>query len=49
MEYTYAELAKYADQGRQMGIFADQVPVPDESSTVDCLLGLTGRDPNWTP
>ena len=28
------------------GMFADPVPVPDDASTLDKLIGLTGRNPN---
>jgi uncharacterized protein (TIGR03086 family) len=34
---------------RQYKGFADPVPVADDAPTVDRLLGLSGRDPGWTP
>lgn len=31
------------------GLFGPPVPVPDDASRLDQLLGLTGRDPAWRP
>ncbi len=44
---VHQEVEKTAEQGREMGIYAERVPVPDTASVLDRLLGLTGRDPNW--
>lgn len=46
---VHQEVEKTAEQGRQMGIYAERVPVPDTASVLDRILGLTGRDPTWTP
>jgi uncharacterized protein (TIGR03086 family) len=47
LEFVHAEVAKTADQGREMGIYGPAVPVPADASTVDRIVGLTGRDPGW--
>ncbi|SHM86626.1 TIGR03086 family metal-binding protein [Cryptosporangium aurantiacum] len=41
--------AATAEQGRQMGIYGPEVPVPADAPWLDRLLGLTGRDPAWKP
>ncbi|MBA3417556.1 MAG: TIGR03086 family protein [Geodermatophilaceae bacterium] len=45
----YQEVAKTAEQGRDMGVYGERVQVPDTASVLDRILGLTGRNPNWTP
>jgi uncharacterized protein (TIGR03086 family) len=49
LDQLYDEVAKNAGQGREMGVFGPEVPVPDSAPTLDRVLGLTGRDPAWTP
>ncbi|GLY70750.1 TIGR03086 family metal-binding protein [Amycolatopsis taiwanensis] len=49
LEYALEELAKTAEQGREMGMFAPEVAVPPSSPALDRLLALTGRDPAWAP
>jgi uncharacterized protein (TIGR03086 family) len=37
------------DAPRDGSLFGPIVPVPDDASELDRLLGLTGRDPGWSP
>jgi uncharacterized protein (TIGR03086 family) len=46
---AYEAAAATAEQGRAMGLFAAPVGVPAEASIMDRLLGLSGRNPQWTP
>jgi len=36
------------DQGRQMGAFGAEVEIPEGAPLLDRVLGLSGRDPQWT-
>ncbi|MFF4104521.1 TIGR03086 family metal-binding protein [Streptomyces sp. NPDC001903] len=42
-------LAAAEDEGRGGGIFGAVVPVPDGAPLLDRTVGLSGRDPHWTP
>jgi uncharacterized protein (TIGR03086 family) len=41
---TFSEMAPLA---RQTGVFGESVTVPDDASTFERLLGVSGRDPRW--
>lgn len=49
LRYVHGEVARSAELGRSMGIYGPEVAVPADASTLDHLLGLSGRDPGWTP
>lgn len=49
LSYLYDEVARSAQQGRDMGIYGPEVAVPSTAPTLDRVLGLTGRDPAWSP
>jgi uncharacterized protein (TIGR03086 family) len=48
LNVLYADVEQIVERGRNMGVFAAAVPVPDTAPVLDRILGLTGRDPNWT-
>ncbi|GAA2289315.1 TIGR03086 family metal-binding protein [Streptomyces kunmingensis] len=37
------------DEGGRDGLFGPVVPVPEDAPLLDRVIGLSGRDPAWTP
>jgi uncharacterized protein (TIGR03086 family) len=48
-EAVHGMVATMAPQGREMGVFGAEVEVPAGAPPLDRVLGLSGRDPAWTP
>ena len=50
MEEVAATVRQFRDgnDGEIPGLFGPVVPVPPDRPGLDRLLGLTGRDPDWT-
>jgi uncharacterized protein (TIGR03086 family) len=46
---VYSATAAMAPQGREMKIFAAEVPVPSSSPALTRALALSGRTPTWRP
>jgi uncharacterized protein (TIGR03086 family) len=47
LAYLHEEVTASAELGRQYGVYGPEVAVPASGSTLDRILGLTGRDPAW--
>ncbi|MBF9133411.1 TIGR03086 family protein [Plantactinospora sp. S1510] len=47
LAFVHEEVSRTAEQGRQMGAYGPEVSVPASSSTLDRVLGIIGRDPDW--
>jgi uncharacterized protein (TIGR03086 family) len=51
LDEIYGWVAQFADPGAPFpreGLFGPPVPVPADAPLLDRVLGLTGRDPNWS-
>ena len=49
LAFLHPEVSAVAETGRQMGVFGPEVAVAETAPTLDRILGVTGRDPAWTP
>ena len=47
LTYVHDAMAPGVEQGREMGMYGPEVPMPATAPTLDRILGLTGRDPAW--
>jgi hypothetical protein len=48
LDFLHDEVARTAEQSWEYGVYEEAVPVPDSAPTLARILGLTGRDPDWT-
>ncbi|WP_242902502.1 TIGR03086 family metal-binding protein [Actinomadura terrae] len=46
-EWDY--LVTTVELGREYKVFGEEVPVPGDAPLLDRVVGLSGRDPRWTP
>lgn len=42
-------VVELGDMSRQYNVFGEPVAVPEDAPMLDRVLGLSGRDPQWTP
>ncbi|MEV4702635.1 TIGR03086 family metal-binding protein [Actinoplanes sp. NPDC049316] len=47
--FLHREVERTAELGRQVKAYGPEFPVPETAPALDRALGLSGRDPNWTP
>jgi uncharacterized protein (TIGR03086 family) len=46
LTYVHKELVAHVQWGRDMGMYAPEVPVPEDAPLLDRVLGLAGRTPS---
>jgi uncharacterized protein (TIGR03086 family) len=52
LEAVHAFVSQFSEPGQEearAGLFGPVVDVPDDAPLVDRVIGLTGRDPAWSP
>ncbi|WP_406692858.1 TIGR03086 family metal-binding protein [Saccharopolyspora sp. ID03-671] len=49
LTHVLAVVTRTAPRGREMGAYAPEVPVPEDSPVLDKIVAKTGRNPHWHP
>jgi uncharacterized protein (TIGR03086 family) len=52
LEAVHGFVKQFSGTGQEAareGLFGPEIPVPDEAPLLDRVIGLTGRDPGWSP
>jgi uncharacterized protein (TIGR03086 family) len=44
-----AQVSGPGTEGQRQGLFGPEVTVPDDAPLLDRVLGMTGREPGWSP
>ena len=52
LEAVHGFVKQFSGTGQEAareGLFGPEIPVPDDAPLLDRVIGLTGRDPGWSP